>query len=364
MKAWLSYGFNDMRLEDVPMPTADPGWIVVKVLLLEISVTEVAEFRGLPVGSHDNIARLFAESSPRQLWGHEFSGEVVEVGEGVTKVGLGDRVFYHRGVPCGSCLYCDARQHQLCRSCINVAEDTPGCLAEYFAIPASTIAKLPDTISDAEACAMQPLVSIMGSMEATGITMGDTVVVIGQGPMGLDCMQVARVAGAGKVIAIARRDEVLELSRSLGADITINVNNADPVEQVMEITRGLGADVVFECAGGSKDQGHAGTDTLIQGLEMLRNEGKIIEIGYLPTDSAIPISLIDKKGIRVVGRRYPSPRMIDYAIDLVASKRVQIEPTITHVLKGLETVPKAFEITGNKAKYGAINPAQVIVTHA
>jgi threonine dehydrogenase-like Zn-dependent dehydrogenase len=361
MKAWLSYGFNDMRFEDVPMPHAEPGWVVCKVRTLELSVTEVAEFRGLPVPSHENIKRLLQERAPLQLWGHEFCGDVVEIGEGVTNVKLGDRVFYHRGVPCGGCRYCQAGLPQFCRSCINVAEDTPGCLAEYFPIPASTIIAIPPSISDIEACAMQPLVSIMGSIQATGIEMGDTVVVLGQGPMGLNCVQVARVAGAGKVIAVAKRDPVLEMSRKLGADITINVTRTDPVKEVLEITKGLGCDVVFECAGGSKDQGHAGMDTFLQGLEMLRHEGRIVEIGYLPAGSAIPIQQIDKKGIRIIGRRYPSPRMINYAIDLVASKRVRIEPTVTHILHGLDKVPEAFEISGNKAKYGAINPAQVVL---
>jgi threonine dehydrogenase-like Zn-dependent dehydrogenase len=361
MKAWLSYDFNDMRLEDVPEPHAEPGWVVCRVKTLELSVTEVAEFRGLPVPSHENIKRMLKERSPLQLWGHEFCGEVVEVGAGVTNVKLGDRVFYHRGVPCNGCNYCRAGQPHLCRSCINVAEDTPGCLAEYFPIPASTIATLPPQISDQEACALQPLVSIMGSIQAAGIEMGDTVAVLGQGPMGLFCTQVARVAGAGKIIAIAKRDPVLELSKKLGADIIINVTRSDPVKEVLEITKGFGCDVVFECAGGSKDQGHAGTDTFIQGLDMLRNEGRIVEIGYLPEGSSIPIRPIDKKGIRVIGRRYPSPRMVNYAMDLVSSKRVQIEPMITHTLYGLEKVPEAFDISGNKAKYGAINPAQVVL---
>jgi threonine dehydrogenase-like Zn-dependent dehydrogenase len=251
---------------------------------------------------------------------------------------------------------------QLCRTSIYVGEDTPGCLAEYFSIPASTIIAIPSTISDIEACALQPLVSILGTIEGTGIEMGDTVVVIGQGPMGLDSMQVARVAGAARVIAIAKRDSVLELSRKLGADITLNTTRCDVVEEVMKITGGLGCDVVFECAGGSKEQGHAGMDTFIQGLNMLRPGGRIVEIGYLPEGSSIPIQLIDKKGLRVIGRRYPSMRMVKYAIDLVASKRVQIEPTVTHILKGIEKVPEAFEISGNKAKYDAVNPAQVIVS--
>ncbi|MBS0246422.1 MAG: zinc-binding dehydrogenase [Proteobacteria bacterium] len=361
MKAWLSYGFNDMRLEEVPMPHAEPGWVVCKVRNAELSVTEIAEFRGLPVPSHDNIKRMLAERAPMQLWGHEFCGEVVEVGAGVTNVKLGDRVFYHRGVPCGTCKYCAAGMSHLCRSVINVSEDTPGCLAEYFPIPASTIAAIPSEITDKEACGMQPLVSVMGRIEGVGIAMGDTVVVIGQGPMGLFCTQIAAVAGAAKVVAIARRDPVLALSKQLGATHTINATKTDVVEAVMEITKGLGCDVVLECAGGSKEQGHAGVDTFIQGLAMLRNEGRISEFGHLPVGSTVPIGPIDKKGLHVIGTRSPSPRIINYAIDLVASKRVQIEPTVTHVLQGIEKVPEAIEITGNKAKYGAIGPAQVVL---
>jgi threonine dehydrogenase-like Zn-dependent dehydrogenase len=361
MKAWLSYGFNDMRLEDVPMPRAEPGWVVCKVRVLELSVTEVAEFRGLPVPSHENIKQMLKEKAPLQLWGHEFCGDVVEVGAGVTNVKLGDRVFYHRGVPCGTCNYCKAMMPQLCRSVINVGEDTPGCLAEYFPVPANTICALPPEITDKEACALQPLVSVIGRMEGTGIAMGDTVVVIGQGPMGLFCTQVARVAGAAKVIAIAKRDPVLELSKRLGADITINATKTDPVKAVLDITKGLGCDVVFECAGGSKDQGHAGVDTFVQGLDMLRNEGRISEFGHLPTGSTIPYRQIDKKGLHVIGTRSPSPRIINYAMDLVATKRVQIEPMITHVLHGIEKVPESLDISGNKAKYGAINPAQVVL---
>jgi threonine dehydrogenase-like Zn-dependent dehydrogenase len=359
MKAWLAHGFNDIRLEEVPMPHAEPGWVVCKVRSFELSVTEIAEFRGLPVSSHENLKRMLAERAPIQLWGHEFCGEVVEVGAGVTNVKLGDRVFYHRGVPCGTCKYCSAGMSHLCRSVINVSEDTPGCMAEYFPIPASTIAAVPSEISDKEATGMQPLVSVLGRIETVGIEMGDTVVVIGQGPMGIFCTQIAAVAGAAKVIASARRDPVLEMSKRLGATHTININDVDPVEAVLEITRGLGCDVVLECAGGSKDQGHAGTDAFVQGLTMLRNEGRIAEFGHLPGGSMIPMAPIDKKGLRVYGSRSPSPRMIDYAIDLVASKRVLVEPTVTHVLQGIDKVPEAIEITGNKSKYGAIGPAQV-----
>lgn len=361
MKAWMTYDFNDMRLEDVAMPTAQPGWVVCRTRVLELSITEVAEFAGVPVSSHESLKAMFSKKEPLPLFGHEFCAEVVEVGEGVGNVKLGDRVFYHRGVPCEDCDYCNENLPTLCRSVINVGEDTPGCLAEYFAVPARVIAAIPKEVSDFEAAALQPLVSIVGAVDGVGIDRGDTVAVIGLGPMGLNALQVVRAAGARSVIAMARRDPVLELAGSLGSDILVNVTKDDPVQAVMEATNGLGCDVVFDCAGGSPGQGHAGTDAFVQGLQMLRHEGRIAEIGHFPVGTQVPFALIEKKGLRVIGRRVPSPKIVKYAIDLVASKRVQIEPTITHKLDGLEAVPQAFDILANKSKHGVINPPQVVV---
>ncbi|WP_421699780.1 zinc-dependent alcohol dehydrogenase [Ancylobacter sp.] len=357
----MSYDFNDMRLEDIPEPKAEPGWVVCRTRVLELSVTEVAEFQGVPISSHEALKAMFAQKKPLPLFGHEFCAEVVEVGAGVTNVKLGDRVFYHRGVPCGSCKYCQAGMQQYCRSVLNVGEDTPGCLAEYFPVPARMIAAVPKEVSDFEAAALQPLVSIVGAVNGVGIEMGDTVAVIGLGPMGLDSLQVARCAGAGRVIAIARRDPVLQLAKSLGADVLVNITEQDPVEAVMEASGGLGCDVVFDCAGGATGQGHAGTDAFHQGLQMLRPEGRIIEIGHFPGGTQVTFAPIEKKGLRIIGRRPPTPKMIRYAIDLVASKRVQIEPTIKHTLHGLDQVPKAFEMLANKSVYGVINPPQVVV---
>ncbi|MGX1308118.1 threonine dehydrogenase-like Zn-dependent dehydrogenase [Amorphus suaedae] len=361
MKAWMTYGFNDMRAEEVPYPEVREGWVVCKTRVLELSVTEVAEFQGAPVSSHESLKAMLAKQSPLPLFGHEFCAEVVEVGPGVTNVRVGDRVFYHRGVPCGSCIYCRSMQPSLCRSVINVGEDTPGCLAEYFPVPASMIRAVPDEISDSETAAMQPLVSIVGAVAGARIEPGDVVGVIGLGPMGFAALQVARACGAAKVVAIARRDPVLDLARDLGAEVTVNIKRQDPVEVVMDVTRGLGCDVVFDCAGGSPDQGHAGVDAFQQGLEMLRPQGRIVEIGHLPVGVGVPFRLIEKKGLHVIGRSLPTPKIIDFAIDLAASKRVRLEPTILHKLEGLESVPQAFDMLANKSKHGIINPPQVVV---
>lgn len=361
MKAWRVYGIGDMRLDEIPSPEVRPGWVVLKVRVLQPSITEVEELQGKAVGAAKDFEAMIKEKGPLQLFGHEFCGKVVEVREAVENVKLGDRVFYHRGVPCRNCSLCRAGYEEYCHTFVPIGKEIPGCLAEYVALPARAIASIPDSISDNEAAAMQPLVSVVGSVSAVKIKMGDTVAVLGQGVMGLNCMQVSRVCGAGKVIGIDVRDESLAVSSKLGADIVINARKTDPVEAVLKITDGVGADVVFECAGGSPGQGLSGLRTLNQALSMVSTGGKIMQLAFLSPEATLPISAVDKKGIHYMGRKHSPPRLVRYTIDLVASKRVQLMPYITHVLEGLDKVPQAFEITGNKAKYGAVNPAQVVV---
>ena len=192
--------------------------------------------------------------------------------------------------------------------------------------------------------------------------MGDTVVVLGQGSMGLNAMQICRICGAGKVIAVDVRNEALDFANRLGATLTINANQADPVAAVLEATDGIGADIVFECAGGSPKAGLAGTQALSQAVKMVRDQGKVQQIALLDPEATTEVTPFNMRGIHYQGLFVPAlQRHAKYAIELVASKRVQLAPLVTHVLHGLDKVPEAFEIVGNKAKYQAVNPAQVIV---
>ena len=362
MKAWRVYGVDDMRLDDIPVPEVKPGWVLVKVKIVQLSITEIQQLKGIGVGGV-NVDKMIKEQGPLQLFGHEFCGEVVEIGKGVETLKKGDRVFWARALPCHNCELCRAGQEKYCTTFLPLGMGVPGCLAEYCALPAdSGIVSVPDEVTDSEAATMQPLVSCVGNVVATEIEAGDTVAVLGQGLMGLNTMQAARVCGAGKVIAVDIRDEALEVAKKVGADITINANQIDPVEAVMEITKGLGAKVVFECAGGTPEQGLSGLKTLHQALDMVAHYGKIMQVAFLPPDAAVSIKAINDKGLIFMGRRHSFAKEVNYTVDLVASKRIQLAPYMTHTLEGLDKVPEAFEISGNKAKYHGVNPAQVIVT--
>jgi threonine dehydrogenase-like Zn-dependent dehydrogenase len=357
MKAWRVYGIGEMKLDDIPEPKIQPGWILCKVRMVQISITEVSNYLGLS----GNIKKLLEEKSPRQMFGHEFCAEVIEVGAGVKRVNKGDRIFYFGRPACRECALCLAGYEELCVKGPMLGVGIPGALAEYILLPAGGVMVVPDKLTDSEAAAMQPLVGTIGAINLIGINMGDTVAVIGQGSMGLNATQVCRACGATKVIGIDVNDEVLEMASRLGADVIVNAKKVNPVQAVKEATGGVGADVVFECAGGSPKQGLSGTTSLSQAIAMVRDQGRISQVALLGANAMMDISPFNQSGIMYRGLGASTRRLAQYSVDLVASKRVQLAPLVNHILKGIENIPEAIEITANKAKYKTVNPAQVVI---
>jgi threonine dehydrogenase-like Zn-dependent dehydrogenase len=344
MKAWRVHGYGDMRLDEVPEPTAKPGWVKIRIRVAQPSITETLLFQGAHTYLHGQVAGLLAQG-PTQLFGHEFSAVVVEPGPGVRSLAPGDRVAPRGSHPDGI-----------------VGFDYPGAFAEYAVVPESLLAKVPDHVSDSEAAVIQPLTDAVAGVHAAGIRLGDVVVVVGQGAMGLSCLQVARAAGAGLTVAIARRDAVLDISRQLGADVTINATTCDPVAVVRELTAGLGADVVFETAGGPVEQGLAGEATLRQAADMLRDHGKLVGISLHGEGTLLPYAHFRHRSIRFLFPSMLDRRLFETTVRLLATRRVNVKPLITRVLNGIERVPEAFELTADKARHGLINPAQVVIS--
>jgi threonine dehydrogenase-like Zn-dependent dehydrogenase len=194
--------------------------------------------------------------------------------------------------------------------------------------------------------------------------MGDSVAIFGQGSMGLECLQIARISGAGLIISVDVRDESCRISKELGADHALNARNCDPVEVIRNLTGGNGADVVFECAGGSPKQGLAGTKSLHQAIDATRSSGKLIGVSWFGGPLEMNIDLLRERSLRYLFPDISTQAHLEHTVRLVASGRVRLKPTITHVLQGLESVPRSFEITANKGAHQAINPAQVMMSGA
>jgi threonine dehydrogenase-like Zn-dependent dehydrogenase len=361
MRAWRFYGFNDLRLDDVPEPVCRAGHVIVEPLCVQPSVTEAQLAFGVRTLAYDKIKHRLETEAPVQLFGHEFSARIVEVGADVIGFAPGDRVAARAKLPCGTCALCRSERSHLCRRGPIIGFQLPGCFSERAILPEISLVKLDDRISDSEGACLQSLSDSVASVETADIAIGDSVVVFGQGSMGLECMQIARLSGAGLVITVDVRDESCRISKELGADHALNATKDDPVAAIRELTGGNGADIVFECAGGSPKQGLAGQKTVMQAVDAVRSGGKIIGVSWFGQPLEIDIDTLRERSLRYLFPDISTRRHLEHTVHLVASGRVELKSTITHILDGLDKVPQAFEITANKGKYKAINPAQVVI---
>lgn len=361
MKAWRFYAFNDLRLDDVPVPDCPPGHVLVEPLCVQPSVTEAQLAFGIPTLAYDRIKRRLETDAPLQLFGHEFCARVIKLGAGTTRVQVGDRVAARAKLPCRACPLCLAERSHLCRKGPVIGFDLPGCFSEVAVLPEIALVKVDDRISDSEAACLQSLSDSVAAVETADIQIGDSVAIFGQGSMGLECLQVSRLSGAGRVITVDVREESCRMSRTLGADHALNAGQGDPVAAIFDLTGGNGADVVFECAGGSPKQGLAGNKTLTQAIEAVRSGGKIIGVSWFGGPLQMDIDRLRERSLRYLFPDISTYGHLEHTVRLVATGRVRVGPTITHVLQGIDSVPQAFEITANKGKYQAINPAQVMM---
>ena len=361
MKAWRFHAFGDMRLDDVPEPVCGPGHVIVEPICVQPSVTEAQLAQGIPTLAYDRVKKRLETEAPLQLFGHEFCARILEVGPEVTGYRVGDRVAARAKLPCGECALCRSERSDLCRRGPVIGFDLPGCFAEQARIPAIALVKVDDRISDSEAACLQSLSDSVAAVETADLRMAESVAIFGQGSMGLECLQIARLSGAGLVITVDVREEACRVSRELGADHALNARDCDVLQTIRDLTGGNGADVVFECAGGSPKQGLAGSQSLLQALDAVRSGGKIIGVSWFGAPLQLNIDLFRERSLRYLFPDISTLAHLDHTVRLVASGRVKLKPTITHVLKGIESVPRAFEITANKGKFQAINPAQVMM---
>jgi threonine dehydrogenase-like Zn-dependent dehydrogenase len=361
MRAWRIYDFNDMRLDEVPKPSVKPGWVVFRIKVVQPSISEVLSFRNTDSVGQETVRKIIEEQAPVQLFGHEMCAEVVEIGEGVTKFQVGDRVAARAVLPCLNCSLCRSGRFDKCRNGPMVGKTLPGCFAEYSTLPELGLIKLPDTVDDNEGALIQTLHACTEIIDIASLELGDTVVVLGVGCVGSFTLQLARVAGAGRIIAVDVRKEALELARALGADFIIDGGREDALQRVLQLSEYCGVDVVFECAGGRPEEGLAGTKTLHQALDMVHTGGKIVGASIIGDSEALDLVKYRTKGVSLLFPCNTSQKTADYAVDIAASGRIQLKPLITHVLQGLDKLPEAMEITVNKLKYGATSPAQVVV---
>jgi len=342
MKAAMLYGIKDLRIEEISKPEVKAGEVLVKVKAATTCGTDLKIFQR---GYVEKVIKL------PTVFGHEWAGEVVEVGEGLEWPRKGMRVRAGNSAPCLRCAMCQKGKYNLCENMIWLW----GAYAEYIKVPARMVLvnmqEIPSHVSYEEAAITEPLACVLHGVEEAEVKLGDTVAIIGAGPIGLLHLLTVKKLGVEKVIIIDLVDERLSFAEKLGADEIINAGEVDVAEKVRQITGGYGADVVIEAIGLPT--------TWEQALTLVRKGGTVLEFGGCPPKTEIRVNteLLHYGEVKVMGAFHATPLHFRKALNYIASKTINVKPLITRKMR-LEEIKEAFQIlsTSKSEIKIAINP--------
>ena len=258
---------------DLPIPEVGKNDVLVKVRAAAICGTDMHILPWTPWA---------AERLPLPMvFGHEFSGDIVEVGEGVTEYKVGDRVAGETHIPCNDCYMCRTNRRHNCVNMKIIGVHAPGCFAEYIAFPKDCVYKIADSVPYEKGAMLEPMgVGVHGV--SVGQVKGQNTLVYGAGPIGVMAAGAAKVMGAKKVICVDVFDAKLELAKKMGADVVINGKNEDVVKRVLEETDGIGADVVIDYTGNEQ--------AIRTGFAALRKNGRFVIVGLPSRDVTLNLS--------------------------------------------------------------------------
>lgn len=335
MIAAIYKGIGNMVVEDVPTPSIQDGELLVKVKVCAICGGDLRTF-------HHGHAAI----KPPIILGHEFAGEIVAVGTGVERYAVGDRVIVAPGIGCGHCSYCLSGNQHLCYHRLTLGHQYHGGFAEFVRIPAIAVQAgnvnlIPDSVDYLSATLAEPLACVINGQEAMQIQLGDTVAVIGTGPIGIMHAELARSRGAGKVFLINRSQPRLDRARPLGYDAYISLQKDDAVQRVLELTDGMGANVVIVTAGSEA--------AMQMGLAMTGKMGKVCFFAGLPKDKpqvTIDANFLHYRQITIYGTFSSAPRHNALAIEMIRSGKLNVDYLLTHAVslqhinEGLQLVEK------------------------
>jgi L-iditol 2-dehydrogenase len=312
---------GDLEVREVPVPEPGPSEVLVRIRACGVcgSDLKIRDHGWLQDGAEYPL-----------IIGHEWTGEVVELGPEASAFDVGDRVADETHHGCGHCRNCKTGRYT---ACLNYGRTdaghrhygftTDGGYATYCTIAERNLHRLPAELSYVDGTLATTTACSLYGVERAGVEAGDFVAVIGPGTVGLTAVQCAKLRGATEVVLTGTRDERLRLGTRVGADHTVNVHAADPVEAVFELTDGQGADVVLESAGTH--------ETVRQAIEMVRPAGRVGLIGN-PGDglSSIPAQRIVNLDLDVLGVKAQGRNATDRALRLMATPAFDASSLITH----------------------------------
>ena len=324
--------FTDLKkieFQERPKPEVQSGDVLVRVEYCGICGSDV----------HGYLNGIMVPKGT--VMGHECSGVVAEVGEGVQGFASGDRVVVKPIPQCGECYWCQRGQYSLCpkafERAIGITPANDGAFAEYIRIqyPNEMLFKLPDSVTLREAALVEPLATSLHGVRMSRFKPGDRVVVIGAGMIGLGVLQFLRLGGAGKIIVLEISREKLRLAQDMGADVVLDpVSEGEALrEQIVDLTDGVGADVVFECAG---------VPIAFQTcIHYVKSGGQVMLLGINDKEVAINAFMmvlweVEMKGVLGYYDEFK------YVIEFLEQKKINTEPLISDVIPLADVEGKGF----------------------
>ncbi len=277
MKAAVWYGRRDVRIRDMPESPPGEGFVKAKVSWCGICGTDLHEYEAGPIMISMDPHPITGMKPPIIL-GHEFSGTVVECGPGVTDPKPGDRIVTNTLYTCGSCYWCRKGLYSTCRYVGGIGIVSHGAFAEYVNVKASQCYVIPSDVTDEAAALVEPMAAAVHAVRKGRILVGDTVAVIGAGPIGLMAVQAARASGAAKVLAVELSPVRRQKAESYGA-VSLDPSEASFETRVNDLTGGIGPDVVIECVGAA--------ETAPLAVKLVRRGGRAVIMGVFSQPSTL-----------------------------------------------------------------------------
>lgn len=335
MRAVRFYEPGKIKIEEIDIPRISPEEILVKVEAALTCGTDVKMYkRGHP------------KAKPPMTLGHEFAGTIAELGgKASAKFEKGQRVAVANSAPCNTCFFCKIGKPNLCEHLVDtlIGFSVDGSFAEYIRVPAPIVRQntyvMPETIPFEEAALLEPLACAINGNDAANISLGDTVAIIGSGPIGLVHLQLARLKGASKTIVTDLKTERLKIAAKLGADVVIDGSKEDQISRVKELTNGLGADVVIEAVGLPQ--------TWELAVKLTRKAGTTLFFGGCSSGATIALDTerMHYEDLTLKGIFHHTPQSVRKAYNLISSGRFDGKPFITEKmpLSEIETALKKME---------------------
>lgn len=329
-KAAVFYGVNDIRIEELDVPKIGPNDVLIQIKAVGVCGSDVHFYKEGRIGPY--------VPKPGHILGHECAGQIVAVGENVKDRKVGDRVAIEPGIPCAHCELCKKGKYNLCREILFMSHPLPyreGAFVEYVKQPADFTYLLADHVSYEEGAMAEPLAVALQAMKRGRMTAGDTVAVLGSGPIGICMLLAAKAMGAAEVYCTDRNDFRVEFAKQLGATAAFNPDTEDVVEKIMQATNGRGVDLVIEAAGQAQ--------TYEQATSLATRGGRIVFVG-MSAETHFPISvfdIIDKELDVTSVFRYDN--VYGAAVALINNGSIPIKKIITHYFK-IDDVAEAMDV--------------------